>query len=160
MATRPPSTRENLPVNAAGNFQAAKEGWLKTVASYPNMSGADLAIAIALSTYFNSRSREAWPSHERLASDINRNRSTVWRSLVKLERLELLDVVHGRGRRKSNRYRPRFGSVDCEPKTLRRRNKSAASSQPKGCELAARTSEGSVEEPQIGNPIGATSKDI
>jgi hypothetical protein len=39
-----------------GGFQAAKEGWLKVCASYPNLSGADYAVAIALSTYLNSTS--------------------------------------------------------------------------------------------------------
>jgi hypothetical protein len=52
-----------------GGFQAAKEGWLKLCASYPNLSGADCAVAIALSTYFNSKTRNAWPSFERLAAD-------------------------------------------------------------------------------------------
>jgi hypothetical protein len=54
-------------VEGRGNFQAAKEGWLKLCASYPNLSGSDYAVAIALSTYFNSKTRDAchhskgWP---------------------------------------------------------------------------------------------------
>ena len=55
-------------------FSAAKEGWLKLVASYPNLSGADYAVAIALSTYVNSTTRDAWPSMQRLAADTNRDR--------------------------------------------------------------------------------------
>ena len=52
---------------AAGNFQAAKEGWLKTIACHPNLSGADCAVAVLLSTYFNSRtSRDmAYARHAR-----------------------------------------------------------------------------------------------
>jgi hypothetical protein len=33
----------------AGSFAAAKEGWLKLVCSYPNLSGADVAVAVMLS---------------------------------------------------------------------------------------------------------------
>jgi hypothetical protein len=53
------TTNENK--KKAGSFAAAKEGWLKLVVSYPNLSASDLAVAIALSTYMNSKSREAWP---------------------------------------------------------------------------------------------------
>jgi Helix-turn-helix domain len=143
------------PTSQRGGFQAAKEGWLKLCASYPNLSGADLAVGIALSTYMNSKTRVAWPSLQRLAADTNRNRSTVSRSLDKLEELELIGVVHGRGRKKPNRYQMKLGALNAEPQTLRRRttprgkmlrtrNGKAANSQRKGCELAARTS----EEPQ------------
>jgi len=34
------TTDESAPPRK-GNFQAAKEGWLKLCASYPNLSGAD-----------------------------------------------------------------------------------------------------------------------
>lgn len=136
----------------AGNFAAAKEGWLKQIASYPNLSGSDVAVAVMLSTYFNSRSRDAWPSMQRLASDTNRSRSTVWRSLTRLEKLNLLEITHARSRRKPNRYRPRLGHLDAKPKRLARktsprglmlrtRNVNAANSQHISCEPAARTSE-------------------
>jgi DNA-binding GntR family transcriptional regulator len=103
----------------------------------------------------NSKTHLAWPSLRTLATDTNRNRSTVSRSLNKLEKLELIAVVHGRGSKKSNRYRITLGALNVEPQTLRRRttprgkmlrtrNEKAANSQQKGCELAARTS----EEPQ------------
>jgi DNA-binding transcriptional regulator YhcF (GntR family) len=135
-----------------GGFQAAKEGWLKLCASYPNLSGSDYAVAIALSTYFNSKFGEAWPSIERLAADTNREPSTVWRSLKRLETKNLVSIVHGRGRHKVNRYRPKLGHTDADPKmfkrrttargkTLRTRNEIAANSQQEDCELAARTSE-------------------
>jgi hypothetical protein len=124
-----------------GAFQAAKEGWLKAVASHPNLSGADCAVAIVIATYLNSNTREAWPSFDCLARDTNRNRSTVWRSVERLEKLKLLEVRRARGRTKSHRYRPLLGELDRDPKTLRRRNKNTASSQPKDCGFAARTSE-------------------
>ena len=138
-----------------GGFQAAKEGWLKLVASYPKLPGAAYAVAIALASYLNSKTGDAWPSMATLARDTNRNRATVWRSLRELERLKLLDVTHSRSRRKPNRYKPRLGELDAKPETMRRpttprglmlraRNVNAANSQHISCELAARTS----EEPQ------------
>lgn len=133
-----------------GNFQAGKEGWLKTCASYPNLSGADMAVAVVISTYVNSKTHEAWPSLARLAADTNRSPSTVWRAVRRLEEFSLIEVIHGRGRHKSNRYRPKFGEMDIEPtklkrlttwrgKILRTRNSKAAESQLNDCELAART---------------------
>lgn len=138
-----------------GGFQAAKEGWLKWCASYPNLSAADLAVAIALSTYLNSKSRDAWPSMKRLAADVNREPSTVWRALKRLKSMNLIEVVHGRGWKKPNRYRPTLGCLHIDPKSLRRTttkrgqilrggNRKAAAPQLKACGPAALTS----EEPQ------------
>lgn len=104
-----------------GAFNIAKEGWLRLVASYPNLSASDLAVAICLMTYVNSRSRLAWPSILTLAKDTNRDPSTVWRSLQRLEKAKLIEVVHGRGARKSNRYRLTLGDMDIDPRSLRRR---------------------------------------
>jgi hypothetical protein len=140
----------------AGSFAAAKEQWLKLVASYPNLSGSDKAVAIMLSVYMNSKTRDAWPSMQRLASDTNLTRSTVWRSLKRLEKFKLLGITHARCRRKTNHYRPLLGLIDANPKALgrktsprglmlRTRNVNAANSQHISCELAARTS----EEPQM-----------
>jgi DNA-binding MarR family transcriptional regulator len=142
----------NAPIKRGG-FQAAKEGWLKLVASYPNLSGADYAVVIALSTYLNAKLLNAWPSIETLASDTNRNKSTISRSLRRLEALGLIRVVHSRGRKRSNRYSPSLGSLDIEDlkslkrrttprgKILRVRNEKTANSQQNDCDLAARTSE-------------------
>jgi hypothetical protein len=135
-----------------GSFAAAKEGWLKLVISYPNLSGADVSVAVALSIYMNARTRDAWPSMERLAADLNRERSTIWRSLKRLEKFALIEVIHSRSRRKSNRYRPALGKINAKPERLgrkttprglmlRTRNVNAANSQHICCELAARTSE-------------------
>src|SRR5262249_55622779 len=138
--------------NRAGGFAAAKESWLKVVASYPNLSGADVAVAVVLLTYMNERNPDAWPSMERLACDSNRSRSTVWRALKRLEKLKLLDITHAHSRRKPNRYRPLVGKLNIKPKSLARkttprglmlrtRNVNAANPQRISCELAARTSE-------------------
>jgi hypothetical protein len=93
-------------------FQVAKEGWLKEIARHRDLSGADYAVAIILSTYLNSRTYEAWPSLNTLAADTNRNRSTVWRSIKRLERLHLLQVTRAPGRSRSNRYKPLLGNLD------------------------------------------------
>jgi hypothetical protein len=122
----------NAEQSKNGGFQRAKEGWLLMCASYPNLSGAVYAVAIALARYFNSKSREAWPSIERLATDTNRNCSTVWRALQTLEALALIEVVHGRGRKTSNRYRMKLGHLEIKPTTLRRRT------SPRGKILRAR----------------------
>jgi hypothetical protein len=55
----------------------------------------------------------------RLAADTNRNLRTVVRSLQRLESLLLVSVVHGRGPKKSNHYRPALGALNIDPKTLR-----------------------------------------
>jgi len=127
------------PTNSAANFQIAKEGWLKALAACPGLSGADYAVAIAISVHLNSKRFDAWPSLETLAEMTNRDQSTVWRSVRRLKRLTLLEVREGGGRNVSNRYRPLFGDLD--PKTLRRGKKTSANSQRKHCELAERTSE-------------------
>jgi hypothetical protein len=118
-----------LTFNRATNFQAIKEGWLKAIAQYPNLSGADCSVAIVIATHLNFRKGEAWPSIATIAKLTNRNRSTIWRSVEKLARFGLLTVVKGRGRRHSNRYRPCSGKMDCDPKTLRRGNKKTARMQ-------------------------------
>jgi hypothetical protein len=117
-----------------GGFQAAKEGWLKLVASYPNLSGADLAVVITIFTHLNSMSGDAWPSIETIAFRTNREKSTVWRSIDRLRILGLIEVQKGRGRKQSNRYRPALGTLDYDPKTLRRRNKNIANWKKKDCE--------------------------
>jgi DNA-binding transcriptional MocR family regulator len=68
----------------------------------------------------NHRSRDAWPSVRRLASDTNRNPGTVWRSLRRLEERKLIFVIHGRGPRKPNRYRPGLGELGINAQKLRR----------------------------------------
>jgi hypothetical protein len=66
-----------------GNFQIAKEGWLMTLASYPNLSGSDYATAIVIAKHYNGKTLDAWPSPETIAKLVNRE-PTVWRSGPKL----------------------------------------------------------------------------
>jgi len=131
VASNPQSKAIPFRTDIKGGFAAAKDGWLKKVSSYPNLSGSDLAVAVTISTHLNSKTGKAWPSYERIANLTNRDNSTVWRSVKRLIRLHLLEVKKGRGRNKSNQYWPALGSVDCDPKTLRRRNNNSASWQRK-----------------------------
>ena len=124
-------------------FQVAKEGWLMAIASYPNLSGSDCAVAITIAKHLNTTLNEAWPSMETIAKLTNRKQCTVWRSIRRLEQLGLLTVLHSRGRHRSNRYRPAYGHMGDDPKTLRRRKKRTASWQRKPCDPAERT----LEEP-------------
>src|SRR4029078_12030606 len=75
----PPGTQK-----PKGGFQAAKECWLMMLASYPNLSGADLAVAIVIAKHMNSSSGKAWPSLETIAKLTHRDRSSAWRSLRRL----------------------------------------------------------------------------
>lgn len=109
------------------------------LASYPNLAGADYAVALAIAKHLNSFTGEAWPSIKTLADLTNREESTVWRSIERLERLQLLEVNRGRGRTRSNRYRPLLGAIDCDPKTLRPRRKNTAGWKIKLCSSAVRT---------------------
>jgi Helix-turn-helix domain len=136
----------------AAGFQIAKEGWLKLLASYPNLSGADYAVAIVIASHLNSKDRKAWPSIELIAALTNREQSTVWRSIERLKQFELVTVERVRGRSGSwhNTYSPTLGSMDREPSSLRRCNANAAKWKKKDCRSETGTSEGRVEEPLNG----------
>jgi hypothetical protein len=131
----PPEAGSKPKVAGNGGFQAAKEGWLTIIASYPNLSGADLAVAVVISKHLNSKTRDAWPSLDLIAELTNREPSTVWRAVGHLKSLGLLEVLPGRGRTKVNRYKPKLGNMGTDPKTLRRRTRKTASSQRKDCEF-------------------------
>jgi Helix-turn-helix domain len=138
----------------AGNFAAFKESWLKLVTRYP-VTARDLAVAIHLSGYLNVKTRDAWPSMATLAADIGCEKSTVLRSLQRLEKFKLLAVTHSRSRHKPNRYRPRLGPLDASEiprrrstprgiakvKRMRRDTLEDAGPQRRGCGAAYRTSE-------------------
>ena len=125
---------KTVQVSKSGGFQAAKESWLMMLAFYPNLSGADYAVAIIIAKHLNSKSGHAWPAITTIAELTNREASTVWRSIEKLEKLGLLCVHRGRGRKVVNKYSPRIGSINCDPKTLRRRKKNTTNWKKKDCE--------------------------
>jgi hypothetical protein len=122
-----------------GGFQAAKEGWLMTLARYPNLTGADLAVAIVIAKHLNwKKGGVAWPSLRTLARLTNRDVSTVWRAVRKLEQLSLIAVERRRGFNKPNRYRPLLGEIDTDPRVFSRSRK--------GPPLDADTSENGNDE--------------
>ena len=118
---------------AAGVFQAAKEGWLMLLASDPKLSAADLAVGVVIAKHLNSKLRRAWPSLKLMAELTNRHISTVWKSVRKLHRKGLLDIHKGRGRHQFNRYELRLGSMDDDPRPMRRGKKNSADQQEKDC---------------------------
>ena len=61
-----------------------------------------LAVAVALSTYANSRTRQAWPSLETLAEDVGTSTRAVSNAIRTLERVGFLSIK--RRRRQSNLY--------------------------------------------------------
>ncbi len=121
------------PRSAAANFQAAKEGWLVLLASDPTLSAADLAVGIVIAKHVNSKSGRAWPSLKLIAELTNRHISTVWKSVRKLHRKGLLAIHKGRGRHQFNRYELRLGSMDDDPRPMRRGKKDCADRQEKDC---------------------------
>jgi Helix-turn-helix domain len=127
------ATSYSKPRSAAGNFQAAKEGWLVLLASDPKLSAADLAVGIIIAKHVNSKSRRAWPSLKLMAELTNRHPSTVWKSVTKLHRKGLLEIHKGRGRHQFNRYELRFGNLDHDPRPMRRGNKNCVDPQEKDC---------------------------
>jgi DNA-binding IclR family transcriptional regulator len=99
---------------------------------------------MALLPHLNSKTRMAWPSLQTLASLTNREPSTVWRAVQKLEALGLLEVQRGRGRNKANRYFLKLGSMEIDAssrrrKTLRIRKENTANSKTKVCEFEGGT---------------------
>ncbi len=127
-----------------------KETWMKQVTSYPRLAGADYCVAYWILVHLNFHDEIAWPAIDTLAKVTNRSRSTVSRSIKRLEKLEFLTIKHSRGRTHSNEYS--LGSpyyalpIQKRPsvargKVLRTRNENAASRNRKCSEFAARISE-------------------
>ncbi len=150
---RPDAARASGSKSDVASFLMARDGWLRRLCSHPNLSGSDYAVAVSLGLHFNRKTGAAWPAMDTLAKLTNRNRTSVWRSMVRLEQLGLVVVVHSRGANKSNRYRPAFGNSEnpaefrrrTTPRgMLRTRNTGPANSQHGLCETAART----LDEPR------------
>lgn len=148
MRSNRPATEQSTAASGSGGFQAFKETWLKAVASHSNLSGATYAVAIMIATYVNSRNRLAWPSIETLAGDTNRSPSTVWRAIRQLEEYELLEINRSQGRGRSHRYSLKLGSMDRDPRTLRRRKKRHCEFATPILQTRSENLRGVVDEPQ------------
>ncbi len=82
--------------------------------STPRLSAGDCAVLWQLCERYNEQAGAAWPSMNRLASDISRDRKTVQRSLARLEAAELVQVTERGTRTRSNRYKPIFPKVGAQ----------------------------------------------
>lgn len=78
------------------------------------LSAGDCAVLWQLCERYNEQAGAAWPSMNRLASDISRDRKTVQRSLARLEAAELVQVTERGTRTRSNRYKPIFPKVGAQ----------------------------------------------
>jgi Helix-turn-helix domain len=92
------------------DFVRRKENWLRAVAADKRLhEWAPLAIAVAIASYLNSKSGEAWPGIERLAEELQADRRSCQRALDRLVAAGWLSRTLGGGRRKTNRYRLNSG---------------------------------------------------
>jgi len=67
------------------DFVRRKEQWLRAIAADTRLlEWAPLAVAVALGSYLNNTSEEAWPGIERLAQDLNADRRSCQRALDRL----------------------------------------------------------------------------
>ena len=81
-----------------------RDDWLSRLAGNPAFSAGDLATGLTLVRHMNAKTRQAWPSIDRIALLTGRSPSTVWRSIGRLKKAGLITVIRGRGRYAPNRY--------------------------------------------------------
>ena len=63
-----------------------------------------MAVGVTLALHMNAKTRQAWPSIDRMALLTCRSASTIWRSIGRLKKAGLITVLRGRGRYAPNRY--------------------------------------------------------
>jgi Helix-turn-helix domain len=95
-------------------FNFGRHRWLGQVARDSKLSGAALRVAVLLWQYQNDERGCAWPSLERIASELKMHKSTVVRSLQVLRNRDWISVRHRCGRHRTNEYRMAFGSLEDE----------------------------------------------
>jgi hypothetical protein len=82
--------------------------WLSTM---PDLSRADLAVAIKIVSAYNNRRGFAWPSLPTIAADVGCSKRQVISSIQRLEQDELILVKRSIGRGHANEYIPRFDLI-------------------------------------------------
>jgi DNA-binding MarR family transcriptional regulator len=92
------------------SFHFARHRWLAMVARDPKSTGADLKVAVLIWEHTNVDFGYAWPSLSYIATELSLDRSTVVRSVKKLEQKGWI-VRSRNGRFRSNKYRLAIGSV-------------------------------------------------
>jgi len=93
-------------------FNFGRHRWLGQVARDSKLPGAALRVAILLWQYQNDERGCAWPSLERIATELVMHRSTVVRSLAKLRTRDWITVRKRGGRHRTNEYRIAFGAME------------------------------------------------
>jgi hypothetical protein len=90
-------------------FHFERHRWLAKVARDPELTGADLKVAVLIWEHTNADYGYAWPSLDYIATQMSLDRSTVVRSVKKLVKRGW--IVRSRQRRpRSNQYRLAIGS--------------------------------------------------
>jgi DNA-binding MarR family transcriptional regulator len=95
-------------------FNFGRHRWLGLVARDSKLPGAALRVAVLLWQYQNDERGCAWPSLERIATELKMHKSTVIRSLQVLRKRDWVTVRHRGGRNRANEYRIAFGSMNDE----------------------------------------------
>lgn len=88
------------------DFAKFKFAWLEAVASDADVSDAECRVALIVSIYVNSQSREAWMSVETLARRAHCSRRSAQRALSALVATGYLERQAQSGRGHTNVYRP------------------------------------------------------
>jgi DNA-binding MarR family transcriptional regulator len=97
------------------HFQFDRHRWLAAVARDAEITGADLRVAVLIWEYTNADFGYAWPSMSHMAMEMSLDRSTVVRSVSRLEQRGWIDRTRRHGRFRSNEYRFAFRSTVSEP---------------------------------------------
>jgi DNA-binding MarR family transcriptional regulator len=92
------------------SFQYCRHSWLSAVGKDPELTGADLRVAIMIWELTNADWGYAWPSLSYIATQMSLDRSTVVRSVKKLAQRGWI-VRSRNGRFRSNEYRIAIGSA-------------------------------------------------
>jgi DNA-binding MarR family transcriptional regulator len=101
--------------NENQSFHFARHRWLAVVARDPKITGADLRVAVLIWEYTNADWGYAWPSMSCIATEMSLDRSTVLRSVSRLERRGWIRRTQHHGRFRSNEYRFSFRPTVNEP---------------------------------------------
>lgn len=95
-------------------FNHGRHRWLGNLARDTGLPGAALRVAILLWEHMNADRGYAWPSLVYIAEQLGVDKSTVVRSLKKLEVRGWISTERRCGRHRGNRYRPAFGTMDLD----------------------------------------------
>jgi DNA-binding MarR family transcriptional regulator len=105
-----PSTADAATRDERKSFHFVRHRWLTMVARDPKSTGADLKVAVLIWEHTNADFGYAWPSLSYIATQLSLDRSTVVRSVKKLEQRGWI-VRSRNGRFRSNEYRIAIGSA-------------------------------------------------